>query len=292
MTTTSDDVDMAAHATPTTTVTAGRPRRSLLRRHPELLVSPAIAAVVVAVWTAAIEWLDVPRLILPPPLDVVEELWLMVTGPALYRNLLVTVTEFGIGFALGSVAAVVVAAVLVRIPVLEKGFSPYIIAFQNFPKIALAPMLVTWFGFGMAPKVALATVLAFFPVFVNVVVGLKSSTREQRDLMRVLEASEWQTFWMLRVKVALPYIFAGLRVAAVFSLLGAITGEFISASEGLGYMLLQHNAQLATDAVFALLIVMAAIGLAVHGVLGALHSRVIFWEDGGKAERRVDDVSV
>jgi NitT/TauT family transport system permease protein len=273
-------------------VAAPRRRPSFVRRHPSLVVSPLIAVVVILVWVAAVEWFGVESLILPPPLDVLDELWLMVTGPELYQNLLVTVTEFGVGFALGSVAAIVVAAVLARIPVLEKGFSPYIIAFQNFPKIAIAPMLITWFGFGMAPKIALATVLAFFPVFVNVIVGLKSSTREQRDLMRIMEASEWQTFWMLRVKVALPFIFAGLRVAAVFSLLGAITGEFISAQEGLGYMLLQRNAQLAVDAVFALLLIMAAVGLAVHFILAFLNRKIIFWEDTDTNRRVVDEESV
>ncbi|QOC92124.1 ABC transporter permease [Micromonospora craniellae] len=269
-----------------------RPSRSLVRRHPTLIVSPLIALIALGVWVSAIEVFGVEPLILPAPLDVLDELWLMLTGTELYRNLLVTVTEFGIGFALGSTAAIIVAAILVRLPVLEKGFSPYIIAFQNFPKIAIAPMLVTWFGFGMAPKVALATVLAFFPVFVNVIVGLKSFTREQRDLMRMLQASEWQTFWMLRVKVALPYIFAGLRVAAVFSLLGAITGEFISSSQGLGYMLLQRNAQLQVDGVFALLIVMATIGLAVHGILAFLNRKIIFWEDHDQAKRPAQEESV
>jgi NitT/TauT family transport system permease protein len=266
-------------------------RPSVIRRYPVLFVSPLIAILAIAAWFATVEWFDVPRLVLPPPLDVLDELWLMLTGPDLYQNLLVTVTEFGAGFAIGSVSAIIVAAILVRIPVLERGFSPYIVAFQNFPKIALAPMLITWFGFGPAPKIALSTVLAFFPVFVNVIVGLKSSTKEQRDLMRVLEASEWQTFWMLRVKVALPYIFAGLRVAAVFSLLGAITGEFISSSEGLGYMLLQRNAQLATDGVFALLLVMATIGLIVHGLLGLLNRKVIFWQDTDTSKRQMDDAT-
>jgi NitT/TauT family transport system permease protein len=250
-------------------------RPSVIRRYPVLFVSPLIAILAIAAWFATVEWFDVPRLVLPPPLDVLDELWLMLTGPDLYQNLLVTVTEFGAGFAIGSVSAIIVAAILVRIPVLERGFSPYI----------------TWFGFGPAPKIALSTVLAFFPVFVNVIVGLKSSTKEQRDLMRVLEASEWQTFWMLRVKVALPYIFAGLRVAAVFSLLGAITGEFISSSEGLGYMLLQRNAQLATDGVFALLLVMATIGLVVHGLLGLLNRKVIFWQDTDTSKRQMDDAT-
>jgi NitT/TauT family transport system permease protein len=272
--------------------TRKRRSRSLVRRYPTLIVSPLIALAALAAWVSAIEIFGVEPLILPPPLDVLEELWIMLTGAELYRNLLVTVSEFGIGFVLGSVSAIIVAAVLVRIPPLEKGFSPYIIAFQNFPKIAIAPMLVTWFGFGMAPKIALATVLAFFPVFVNVIVGLKSSTREQRDLMRMLQASEWQTFRMLRVKVALPYIFAGLRVAAVFSLLGAITGEFISSSQGLGYMLLQRNAQLHVDGVFALLVVMAGIGLAVHGILALLNRKIIFWEDHDQAKRPAQEESV
>jgi NitT/TauT family transport system permease protein len=284
------DIDPGV-ATTTPRPASRRSPLALVRRFPVLFVSPLIAAIVVAVWVAAVELLDVPRLILPPPMDVVDELWRMLTTSELYENLLVTVTEFGVGFALGSVSAVIVAAILVRLPTLEKGFSPYIIAFQNFPKIALAPMLVTWFGFGIQPKIALATVLAFFPVFVNVIVGLKSSSREQRDLMRVLEASEWQTFWMLRVKVAMPYIFAGLRVAAVFSLLGAITGEFISSAEGLGYMLLQRNALLATDAVFALLLVMATIGVLVHGLLGYLNRKVIFWEDTDTAKRHLDDAT-
>ncbi|WP_433063945.1 ABC transporter permease [Dactylosporangium sp. CS-033363] len=279
-------------APPAVAPPAKRPPRSIVRRHPTLIVTPLIALVALGAWLLAVDVFEVESLILPHPLDVLDELWLMVSSAELYQNLWVTVVEFGVGFVLGSVAAIIVAAVLARIPVLERGFSPYIIAFQNFPKIAIAPMLITWFGFGMAPKMALATVLAFFPVFVNVIVGLKSSTREQRDLMRMLQASEWQTFWKLRVKVALPFIFAALRVAAVFSLLGAITGEFISSSEGLGYMLLTANAQLHVDAVFALLIVMAAIGLAVHALLGLLNRKVIFWEDHDEQRRPMAEESV
>jgi NitT/TauT family transport system permease protein len=280
---------------PTTTATEladrGAPaprRRSLVARRPQLIVTPVIALLALGAWVGAIKVFDIPKIVLPSPDAVVVKFWSMVTTSALWRNLGVTMFEFVMGFAIGALAAVVVGAVFARIPLLERGFSPYIIAFQNFPKIAIAPLFVTWFGFGLAPKIVLAMILAFFPVFVNVIAGLKSSSKEQVDLMRSLSASEWQMFTMLRLKVAMPYLFAGLRVAAVFGLLGAITGEFISSSKGLGYMLLQQNSRLAVDGVFALLIVMAAVGLAVHFLLGFLHKRLIFWDNA--VNKQPDDL--
>ena len=260
-------------------------RPSLIRRYPVLFVSPLIAILAIAAWFATVEWFDVPRLVLPPPLDVLDELWLMLTGPDLYQNLLVTVTEFGAGFAIGSVSAIVVAAVLVRIPVLERGFSPYIVAFQNFPKIALAPMLITWFGFGPAPKIALSTVLAFFPVFVNVIVGLKSSTKEQRDLMRVLEASEWQTFWMLRVKVALPYIFAGLRIALPIAIVVIVLTEMIGDSRGLGYYIAISGTRFEFANVYAAILVIGACGFVLDRSLLRLRRAIVHWERDAEATR-------
>lgn len=263
--------------------------RRLLRRRPEIIVSPALAVAAIAAWDVTVRGLDVSPIIFPPPGRVVGQLWAMLQSPRFFGHLGTTLTEFAVGFVFGVVTAGLVGAVLARSRTLEKGLYPYIVAFQTFPKIAIAPILITWFGFGMASKMVLAFVLAFFPVFVNVLVGLKAATRDQIDLLRSLSASEWQVFRLLRLKIALPYAFAGARIAAVFSLLGAITGEFIGASRGLGYLIVQQSARLAVDAVFASLVVMAAIGLSMHTAIGFLHRRIVFWEDEDDDRRKREE---
>lgn len=255
-------------------------RRRRLPRGLSRWLAPLVVGIgVLVLWDAWVRIKEVSPLVVPAPTDVFARLLEFLGSGRFYGHVGVTMTEFLIGFSIGTIGAIVTGMVMTRFPIVAQGVTPYIVAFQNFPKIALAPLLITWLGFGTAPKIALAAILAYFPVFVNVVTGLRAASKDQLDLMRSLSAGGWQTFRYLQFKVAMPYLFAGLRVAAVLSLLGAIIGEFISSAKGLGYLLLQQNSRLAIDGAFALLIVMAALGLAVNAILTFLHRKVVHWDE-------------
>jgi NitT/TauT family transport system permease protein len=147
------------------------------------------------------------------------------------------------------------------------------------PKIAIAPLIIVWFGFGIGSKVVIAATVAFFPVLVNVIVGLKTIDQSKLDLMRSLDATRWQTFRMVKLPNALPFVFAGLDVAVVFSVLGAIVGEFVGAQQGLGNLILQFNFSLDIAGVFAVLILLSVLGVALHLIMQALQKRLIFWAE-------------
>ena len=145
------------------------------------------------------------------------------------------------------------------------------------PKIAIAPLIVVWFGFDTSSKVVIAATVAFFPVLVNVVVGLKTIDAGKLELMRSLRATRWQTFRLVQFPNALPFVFAGLDVAIVFSVLGAIVGEFVGAQRGLGNLILQFNMTLDIAGVFAVLIMLSLMGVALHLIMQAIQRYVIFW---------------
>ncbi len=172
---------------------------------------------------------------------------------------------FGLGIAISQVRLV------------EKALLPYIVAFQTVPKIALAPLFLVWFGFGIASKIAIAALVAFFPILINVIEGLKSIDSEKIEMLRSLGASKSQIFRMLRFPNALPFIFAGLDLGIIFAIIGAVVGEFIGARAGLGYQLLQFNYDFNIAGLFATLIVLSAIGLIGHAIVRFFQRRYVFW---------------
>jgi NitT/TauT family transport system permease protein len=143
----------------------------------------------------------------------------------------------------------------------------------------VAPLLVVWFGFGVSSKVVIAATVAFFPVLVNVIVGLKTVDAGKLDLMRSLNATRWQTFRLVKLPNALPFVFAGLDIAIVFSVLGAIVGEFVGAQRGLGNLIMQFNVSLDIAGVFAVLVLLSVMGVALHLGMQAIQKRVIFWAE-------------
>jgi NitT/TauT family transport system permease protein len=161
---------------------------------------------------------------------------------------------------------------------------PYIVAFQSVPKVALAPMFVVWFGFGLASKIVMATIIAFFPILINVIAGLKSADNDKIEMLTSFGASRFQVFRMARFPSALPYIFAGLQSGVVFSILGAIVGEYIGAQEGLGYQLMQANYRFDIPAMFAVLIVLSIMGMIAHGVVKLCQRKFVFWS-GDESKR-------
>ncbi|HYG85526.1 MAG TPA: ABC transporter permease [Azospirillum sp.] len=259
----------------------GWPRLNWRRIAPPLVTG----VVVLVLWEALPHVFDVPELLIPPASAVFVALWKGVVGGIFLHALAVTLTEALLGFVLGSASAILIAAVITRSEMLERALMPYLVALQSLPKVAVAPLLVVWFGFGIGSKIAITTIISFFPVLINSVIGFSTVEAEKLELMRSLVASRWQTFRIVLFPNALPFIFAGLNVAIVFSVTGALVGEFVGATAGLGTLLMQMNFSLDIAGMFAVLVLLALMGMALHAMVRFLHRRFVFWAEAEKAER-------
>lgn len=252
----------------------------------DVLISVAALAVFLVGWELAVRLLRVPPVVLPPPSSVAVALYVILMSGTMFWHLGVTLTEILLGFALGAATAFVLGALIAQFRVVDRMLYPYVVAFQAVPKVALAPLLVVWFGFGLESKILMTAIIAFFPILVNTVAGLRTVEPERIDLMVALKATRWQVFRYVRLPTALPFIFAGLDVGVVLSVIGAIVGEFVGANAGIGYLLLVYNADLRIASMFALLIVLAALGIILHAIVLLVQRRVMFW-----SQPRVDRTS-
>ena len=249
------------------------------------LLPPAITGfILLGLWEMAPR-LGVSPLLIPPVSDVAWSLYRGIANGIIPIALAVTLTEAMAGFVLGSGAAIVIAALITRSELLERAVVPYLVALQSLPKVALAPLLVVWLGFGISSKIAIATIISFFPVLINAIVGFSTVESEKLELMRSLVASRWQTFRIVLFPNALPFIFAGLNVAIVFSVTGALVGEFVGATEGLGTLLMQMNYNMDVSGMYGVLVVLAVMGATLHGLVRLLHRRLIHWAEPEKVER-------
>lgn len=239
----------------------------------------AVFVAVVAFWHVAVTAFDVSHLIFPGPAGVVRALWAVVASGEILPHLWVTLYEILAGFALGALAGFLLGALIGQSALLEAVLYPYVVAFQTVPKVAVAPLFVLWFGFDTTSKVVITATIVFFPVLANTIVGLRSAPRDQIDVMRAFTASPWHVFRMVRLPHALPYIFAGLDIGIVLAVIGAIVGEFVGAQAGLGYLILQRNFSMDAAGMFAILIVLSAIGIVLHAIVRFIARRVIFWAD-------------
>lgn len=249
--------------------------------------NPALRALLLlvslAIWEAAVRIFEIPAFILPPPSRVITALYRGTASSVYLDNFWITLAETLLGFVLGSALAFVFGtAVAVSRPV-EYFLYPYIVMFQSMPKVALAPLIIVWFGLGLTSKVVSAALIAFFPLLVNTIVGLRSADEDRVDLMRSLAASESQIFWMLRLPSALPFIMAGLEVAMVFSLIGAIVAEFVGAEAGLGMLIQSMNFTMDVAGQFAVLFILAIMGLALNWIIVSIRRRVLFWDSSEKS---------
>jgi NitT/TauT family transport system permease protein len=242
-----------------------------------------LLAASLALWEGAVRLLSVPAFILPPPSQVGLALYRGAISGIYVQNLWITLAETLLGFALGSSIAFVLGIGLAASRAVEYFLYPYIVMFQSMPKVALAPLVVVWFGLGLTSKVVSAALIAFFPLLVNTVVGLRSADEDRVDLMRSLGASQMQIFRMLRLPSALPFIMAGLEVAVVFSLVGAIVAEFVGAEAGLGMLIQSRNFSMDVAGEFAILFILAVVGLILNAVLVFVRRRVLFWDASQKA---------
>lgn len=221
---------------------------------------------------------DISTYILPRPSQVWGELWFLVQSPIFWDNFRITATEALSGFVIGSSLALFLGTLISQFKIVEIILMPYFVALQSIPKIALAPLFLIWFGFGIASKIAVAAVVVFFPVLINTIEGLRSSDADLVEMPRAFGANKRQIFFRIKVPNALPFIFAGLDIAIVFSVLGAIVGEFLGAKGGLGAMLLQANYNFNIPQLFAILITLSISGLTLHSIVKFANKKVVFWK--------------
>lgn len=228
-------------------------------------------------WEYLVRVLEVPGFILPAPSAVAVTFFNGVVTGAYFGDLAVTAFEAISGFLVGSAIGIFIGTIIVMFPLMERIVYPYVVALQTVPKVALAPLLVVWFGFGMTSKVIIVALVTLFPVLVNVIAGLRTVDQERIDLLSALNASKWQLFWHLRFPNCLPFLFAGLNTAIVLSVIGAIVGEFVGATKGIGFRILQANYALDIAGAFSLFVVLSIMGLVMHSTLKFIERKVVFW---------------
>ena len=233
-------------------------------------------AALLAAWEWLVPLAQIPEYILPVPSAFFDRLW---TDRALItEHTLITAKEIVLGFLMAAVVSIPLGYVIVSVKILEKAVYPVIVFFQLVPKIAIAPLFVVWFGFGLFPKVLLTFLLCFFPTLVASMTGFRALDERVLYLTRSMGMTGWQTFRLVRVPAALTYIFSGLKVSAVFAATGAIVGEFVGAHAGLGYLLLRGTSFLDMPLIFACLVALSFVGILFSYLVDGLEVLLMPWQ--------------
>ena len=236
------------------------------------------------VWELAVRLLDIPDYVLPAPSEVLT----VLTGNAavIGGHTVSTVATATLGLLLGTVTGVTLAVVMAASSAVRAALYPLVVVSQSVPMVVLAPLFVVWFGFGLLPRVLVVALVSFFPVAVATVSGLVAADRDQVDLVRAMGGSRRDLAQHVLVPGALPSLFTGLKVAASYAMFGAVVGEWIGASSGLGLYLERSRASFATDQMFAAVLVIAAVSVALVGVVFALERAALPWQVAERAQRR------
>jgi NitT/TauT family transport system permease protein len=227
------------------------------------------------VWEISVRLLRVPMYLLPPPSKIVADF--LVRWPRMAQHTLITTQEILAGYFAAVAVSIPLALTIAHSRLMERSVYPVIVFFQIVPKIAIAPLFIIWFGFGFMPKLLLVFLLSFFPIVVSSIAGFKSIDPEIMDFARSTGAGNLLLFVKIRLPHALPHIFTGLKVGAAFSATAAVVAEFVASDRGLGYLLLQYNGDLNTPMVFATIVLLSAIGLAIYYAVAVIERLTIPW---------------
>jgi NitT/TauT family transport system permease protein len=243
-------------------------------------VSTLVALVVlVVVWKLVIAVFGVSPFVLPQPEDVIHGVRDLVGSKGFWSDVRVTLTETLVGFLIALVFGIVLGTVLGRIVWLEQAMRPVIVASQVVPKVALIPLFIIWFGFGITSKIIIVALLSFFPILLNVILGVRSVDTGHRDVMRSLNAGRWQTFRRLEYPSTLPYVLAGMEVGIVFAVVGAVVGEYLGGDQGLGYRIVTSLNNLEAETLFAVILVLTLFGFLLYLGVVVLKRFLIPWHD-------------
>jgi NitT/TauT family transport system permease protein len=234
-------------------------------------------------WEGIIYGFAVPPYIFPAPLQIAKSLWIGVSAGNYLYHLGITMMEVLSGFAVGSLSGLILGIVMALVPAVDRIVYPYVVAIQTVPKVAVAPLMIVWFGFGIESKVIIVAVTCMFPVLINTIVGMRATDSDRVNLVRAMCGSRMQIVRYIQLPSALPYIFAGLHTAIILAVIGAVVGEFVGAKSGIGVMILQANFALDLAAVFALLLLLSLTGVWFNLLLRGIERRFCFWS--GKATK-------
>ena len=240
-----------------------------------LVLPTAFAASLLLLWETLVAVFGYPKVILPAPSDIFSAL----TGnfAMIWQQTIPTMRDTLAGFALAALAGICLASMLSFSRLLRDAIYPLIVVIQLVPKIAWTPLFIVWVGIGWQSRLTIAAFIGFFPIFIAMMAGLESTDRSLVRLCRGLTASPWRTFWLVRLPASMPYLFAGLKIAITLAVIGVIVAEFISSSEGLGFLILKSAALLQTDVILAAIAMLCIIGLACYGAVHAGELAVRNW---------------
>ena len=239
-----------------------------------------------ALWLVAVDLLAVPSYVMPSPQRVAIALWSGIAVPptsrlGFYLPLWSTLANAALGFLIGAILSLALGSLMAEFRPVETLLMPYAFALQSLPKIAIAPLIVIWCGFGDGSKITMAALLTFFPMLVNTFAGMRATDPERLDLMRALSASRLETYLHVKLPSAAPYIFAGLDMGVVYALLGTIVAEFLGAQEGIGVVITRAQAVTDVAGVFAALVVLGMVGICLHLATRRIERRVVHWTERG-----------
>ncbi len=246
------------------------------------LLAPAFGGLLFLAWTLLAKSGMYASFIVPPPSDVANRWWEIASDGSLIEHTAVTLREVLTGLVVGLLAAFSLGYLIARSRLAAYTLTPYLVALQAVPIVAIAPLLIIWFGPGIASKVLICALLVFFPMLINTILGIRSISPELRDLMRSLEATPFQTFWHLELPAALPILVGGLKVSATLSVIGAVVGEFVSANRGLGYLINFGRGTYDTPLVIAAVFTLTALALLLYGLAAWLARVLLAWQFAGR----------
>lgn len=246
-------------------------------QHRFLLLAVSIV-VIIALWDLVASISRLPAFILPSPVLVWQRFWQVFWQGSLIYHTAVTLGEVLAGLLIGAVMAAGLGYLLAQSSSVEQIVGPYVVASQAIPIVAIAPLLVLWFGPGIFSKVVICALIVFFPVLINTIVGLRSVPRPLYDLLRSLQANRWQTFYLLEVPSSLPVFLGGLRIGATLSVIGAVVGEFVGADRGMGFLINVARGQYDTALVFVAVFSLIVLALLLYGAVIWLESRLLAWQ--------------
>lgn len=244
------------------------------------ILYPSITAVaLILLWIVSIRVFAVPNYLIPTPESVLMALKSGYIDGQYWPHFLFTLQSTVLGYLIGCGLALLIGTVLAESKTFEQFLYPYIIALQSTPKVAIAPLILVWFGFGLASKVVMVALMSFFPMFINTVVGIRQANPAMLDLMKVFSASRTHVFFNVKLPAAAGHIFAGLQISVVMSLIGAVVSEFISSTKGLGYLIQSASVNLDVATMFACLFSLILIGLSGTQLMRYLHRKLVFWDN-------------
>ncbi len=242
-------------------------------------IPPAAVLLVLLAWEGLVRLTGFPAFILPSPWMVAERFVRALADGSLLRHTGVTLFEIVLGLLCGAFSAILVGYAVAKSRIFERIASPFLVASQAVPVVAIAPLLVIWFGQGILSKVLICALIVFFPVLVNTVVGLRAVPRSLNELMRSLRASRWQMLRHLEIPSALPVFLGGLRIGATLSVIGAIVGEFVGADKGLGFLINVGRGQFDTALVFVAVFTLVGLALTLYGAVILLEKKLLAWQE-------------